>query len=92
VVPGAAWSEREFRDAVGVEPVGHPDPRRLMLADDWPEGLYPLRRDVPYDIVPPPAEGVRPRLATPPEGASVLAMGPFFPVLEEPAYSAVRRG
>jgi Ni,Fe-hydrogenase III large subunit/Ni,Fe-hydrogenase III component G len=86
VVPGAAWSEREFRDAVGVEPVGHPDPRRLMLADDWPEGLYPLRRDVPYDIAPAPVEGLRPQMATPPDGASVLAMGPFFPVLEEPAY------
>ena len=86
VVPGAAWSEREFRDAVGVEPVGHPDPRRLMLADDWPDGLYPLRRDVPYNIDPPLAEGLRPKVAAPPDGSSVFAMGPFFPVLEEPAY------
>ncbi len=31
-------------------PDGHPDPRRLMLADDWPEGVYPLRRDFPYDV------------------------------------------
>ncbi len=86
VVPAAAWSEREFRDAVGVVPEGHPDPRRLMLADDWPEQLYPLRRDVPYDARPPAVEGVRPQLRPPPAGTSVLAIGPFFPVLEEPSY------
>ncbi len=68
VVPAAAWSEREFRDAVGVVPEGHPDPRRLMLADDWPEGLYPLRRDVPCDVRPPAAEGVRPERRPPPAG------------------------
>jgi Ni,Fe-hydrogenase III large subunit/Ni,Fe-hydrogenase III component G len=86
LVPGASWAEREFRDAVGVVPEGHPDPRRLMLADDWPDGVWPLRRDVPYDLQPPAATGVRPPLAPAPEGATVLAMGPFFPVLEEPAY------
>jgi Ni,Fe-hydrogenase III large subunit/Ni,Fe-hydrogenase III component G len=86
VVPGAGWSERECRDAVGIVPVGHPDPRRLLLADDWPEGLYPLRRDVPYNVRPDPVEGLRPAMGAPPEGASVLPMGPFFPVLEEPAY------
>jgi Ni,Fe-hydrogenase III large subunit/Ni,Fe-hydrogenase III component G len=86
VVPGANWAEREYRDAIGVHPEGHPDPRRLLLADDWPEGVYPLRRDFPYNYQPPPAENVRPQLREPPAGASVVPMGPFFPVLEEPAY------
>ena len=86
LVPGANWAERECRDAVGVTPDGHPDPRRLLLADDWPEGLFPLRRDFPYDYRPPAAEGVAPVPKPPPEGASVLPIGPFFPVLEEPSY------
>ena len=86
VIAGANWAEREFRDAIGVHPEGHPDPRRLLLADDWPEGVYPLRRDFPYNYRPPRAENVRPQLREPPSGASVLPMGPFFPVLEEPAY------
>ena len=86
IIPGANWAEREFRDAIGVHPEGHPDPRRLLLADDWPEGVYPLRRDFPYDYQPPPAENVRPQLLDPPAGASVLPLGPFFPVLEEPSY------
>jgi len=86
VIPGANWAEREFRDAIGVHPEGHPDPRRLLLADDWPEGVYPLRRDFPYNYQPPRAENVRPQMREPPAGASVVPMGPFFPVLEEPAY------
>ena len=86
VIAGANWAEREFRDAIGVHPEGHPDPRRLLLADDWPEGVYPLRRDFPYNYRPPRAENVRPQMREPPSGASVLPMGPFFPVLEEPAY------
>jgi Ni,Fe-hydrogenase III large subunit len=85
MIPGAGWSEREFRDLVGIEPVGHPDPRRLALADDWPEGIHPLRRDVPHDLRPPAAEGVRQVLKDPPAGASVVTLGPFFPVLEEPS-------
>jgi formate hydrogenlyase subunit 5 len=86
VIAGANWAEREFRDAIGVTPEGHPDPRRLLLADDWPEGMYPLRRDFPYNYHPPHAENVRPQMRKPPVGASVMPMGPFFPVLEEPAY------
>src|SRR5208283_3652185 len=27
VIAGANWAEREFRDAIGVHPEGHPDPR-----------------------------------------------------------------
>ena len=85
VVPGANWAEREFRDSVGIHPEGHPDPRRLLLADDWPDGVWPLRRDVPYNVQPPAAEGMRPPLREPPAGASVVTIGPFFPVLEEPS-------
>lgn len=86
IVPGANWAEREFRDAVGVHPEGHPDPRRLLLADDWPEGIYPLRRDVPYNYTPPPVASMRPQLREPPAGASVIPIGPFYPVLEEPTH------
>ncbi|MGC9317836.1 MAG: NADH-quinone oxidoreductase subunit C [Armatimonadota bacterium] len=45
VVPAAVLYEREVAEMLGVEMVGHPDPRRLVLPEDWPEGDYPLRRD-----------------------------------------------
>ena len=45
VLPAAHWYEREVKDLLGVEPHGHPDPRRLVLHDDWPRGVHPLRKD-----------------------------------------------
>ncbi|MDO4289711.1 MAG: hydrogenase large subunit [Eggerthellaceae bacterium] len=44
-VPACVWSEREVRDMFGLVPVGLPDERRLVLPDDWPNDLYPLRKD-----------------------------------------------
>lgn len=44
-LPGAIWIEREMHDLLGIEFEGHPDMRRLLLSDDWPEGDYPLRRE-----------------------------------------------
>ena len=37
--------EREIAEMLGVTFRGHPDPRRLLLPDGWPEGVHPLRRD-----------------------------------------------
>ena len=45
VTPGAAVYERELHDLFGIVPVGHPDLRRQVLPEDWPAGLYPLRKD-----------------------------------------------
>jgi len=44
-LPAAIWIERELNDILGVTFTGHPDPRRLIMSDDWPEGVYPFRRD-----------------------------------------------
>ncbi|MBU1726757.1 MAG: NADH-quinone oxidoreductase subunit C [Candidatus Omnitrophica bacterium] len=42
--PGAEWIEREIWELVGINFKGHPNLKRLLLADDWPEGDYPLRQ------------------------------------------------
>lgn len=39
------WIEREMSEILGITFRGHPDMRRLLLADEWPEGVYPLRQD-----------------------------------------------
>ena len=44
-VPACVWSEREAFDLFGLRAQGLPDERRLVLPDDWPADLYPLRKD-----------------------------------------------
>jgi NADH/F420H2 dehydrogenase subunit C len=43
---GANWHERETYDLFGITFEGHPDPRRIMLTEDW-QG-HPLRKDYVY--------------------------------------------
>ena len=43
--PAAEWIEREIWELLGIHFKGHPDMRHLLLADDWPEGDYPMRRN-----------------------------------------------
>jgi Ni,Fe-hydrogenase III large subunit/Ni,Fe-hydrogenase III component G len=86
-VPGAAWAEREFRDLVGIDPIGHPNPKRLVLPDGWPDGAHPLRKDQPWNHLP---EGFDPdrefSFDNPPPGCVVVPFGPFHPTLDEPAH------
>lgn len=43
-VPSADWIEREIHEMLGVDFTGHPELKRFLLPDDWPEGVYPLRK------------------------------------------------
>ena len=56
VIPGAILYERELQDMFGLVVENIPDPRPLLLADDWPSGEYPLRKDWhfnrPAEIIP----------------------------------------
>ena len=84
-IQAANWAELEHRDLVGIEPIGHPNPRRLVLSDDWPPNVHPLRKDFPHDFKPEPVPTDSQFFFNdPPEGTTVVPIGPFYPVLEEP--------
>jgi Ni,Fe-hydrogenase III component G len=45
LIPGASVHEREAHDMLGVEFKGNLNLKRILLPEDWPEGVYPLRRE-----------------------------------------------
>ena len=60
----ASRFERELRDVFGIEPIGHPQPRRLVLHQHWPDDWFPMRSDA----------------GPPPEMAASAEQFPFVPV------------
>jgi Ni,Fe-hydrogenase III large subunit/Ni,Fe-hydrogenase III component G len=87
VVPAANWHEREVRDLFGIIPVGHPDPRPLVVHDGWPSGVFPLRkafdgaRRVPVE----PADEF-PHLVADGEGVVEIPVGPIHAGIIEPGH------
>ena len=45
ILPAATLYEREIYDMFGIVFLGHPNPARLVLPDDWVDGVFPLRKD-----------------------------------------------
>jgi len=45
IIKGANWIEREINEMLGINFKGHPNLQRLLLPDEWPPDVYPLRSD-----------------------------------------------
>jgi len=41
----AEWIEREIWEMLGINFIGHPNLKRLLLPDEWPENNHPLRHE-----------------------------------------------
>lgn len=86
-IPAAHWYEREIQDMFGLTPVGHPDPRPLVLHGDWPRGLHPLRKDFPLTEWPEPED--RPPLTfigVGGHGVAEVPVGPIHAGIIEPGH------
>jgi Ni,Fe-hydrogenase III large subunit/Ni,Fe-hydrogenase III component G len=85
-LPSINWQEREIQDWFGLEAVGHPNPRRVALHDNWPD-VHPLRKDFRFDQVLPPFAGerhvYRPTLG---EGVFQIPVGPVHAGIIEPGH------
>lgn len=45
IIPGASFYEREIYDLLGVNFKEHPNLKRVILPENWPKGVYPLRKE-----------------------------------------------
>jgi Ni,Fe-hydrogenase III large subunit/Ni,Fe-hydrogenase III component G len=85
-VPAVSWQEREIQDLFGLKLVGHPNPRRCTLHDDWPE-VYPLRKDFDLRTKLPPFQGERHKFRTVEgEGVFQVPVGPVHAGIIEPGH------
>ncbi len=53
VIPSAEVFERELREMFGIEITGLHTTEHLYLPDDWPVGVYPLRKDFDPGVLEP---------------------------------------
>jgi len=85
-VPAVNWQEREIQDLFGIQLVGHPNPRRCALHDDWPD-VHPLRKDFALDAVLPPFSGERHHFrSVEGEGVFQVPVGPVHAGIIEPGH------
>lgn len=85
-VPAAHWYEREIRDLFGLDPIGHPDKRCLAVHEDWPEELYPLRKDFSLETAVPRTEGQISYDKVEGEGVMQVPVGPIHAGIIEPGH------
>jgi Ni,Fe-hydrogenase III large subunit/Ni,Fe-hydrogenase III component G len=85
-IPSANWYEREIQDMFGLAPVGHPDPRRLIHFEDWPAGLYPLRKDFDIRTKPLRVKGEYIYRIVEGEGVYEIPVGPVHAGVIEPGH------
>ncbi|MHB1126362.1 MAG: hydrogenase large subunit [Bacillota bacterium] len=85
-VPAAHWYEREIRDLFGLEPVGHPQIRRLVTHHDWPKGLFPMRRDFSLKSEVPRTDGKLTFSRVEGEGVIEIPVGPIHAGIIEPGH------
>ena len=78
--------ERQMKSLMGVNPIGHPDPRPWIKHEDWPDDAYPLRKS--FDISKPLARvaGEYQFIKAEGEGVYEIPVGPVHAGIIEPGH------
>jgi Ni,Fe-hydrogenase III large subunit/Ni,Fe-hydrogenase III component G len=80
------WQEREIQDLFGLRLIGHPNPRRCALHDNWPP-VHPLRKDFDLRTTLPPFVGAQHDFrAVEGEGVFQVPVGPVHAGIIEPGH------
>ena len=85
-VPAAALYEREIHDLFGLNPIGHPDAKRMVFHGNWPKNNHPLRKDFPGDFHPELADEKMEFKKITGEGVFEIPVGPVHAGIIEPGH------
>lgn len=86
VIHGASIYERKIKTFFGLRPMDHFDPQPIILHENWPESVFPLRKDFQWnDRV---AEGNTPYTFQKVEGNGIyeIPVGPVHAGIIEPGH------
>jgi Ni,Fe-hydrogenase III large subunit/Ni,Fe-hydrogenase III component G len=86
-IPSAAFYEREIKDMFGLVPDGNPDTRPLVLHEQWPDSVHPLRKDFDLNTKVGRAQGREyPFTKVEGEGVCEIPVGPVHAGIIEPGH------
>lgn len=86
VIHGALNYEKKIRTLFGLIPLEHPDPRPDVLHENWPGGLFPLRKDFALNTRPELAQGSYSFKQVKGEGIYEIPVGPIHAGIIEPGH------
>lgn len=86
VVHEACNYERRIQTFFGLTPAEHPDPRMIILHENWPADVYPLRKDFDWKKQPAIAHGEYAFQKVDGEGIYEIPVGPIHAGIIEPGH------
>ena len=86
VIPAAGKYEDKLCELFGLHVTGRGPSQRMLLHENWPENLHPLRKDVKWDMRPEPARGNYQFQVVSGEGIYEIPVGPIHAGIIEPAH------
>jgi len=83
----SAWSyEKKIKTFFGLNPIGHPDMRPIILHENWPVDVFPLRKDFVWNTHPQEVQGVYQFQKIEGEGIYEIPVGPIHAGIIEPGH------
>lgn len=84
--PEAFHYENKIQTFFGLTPIGHPDIRQVILHENWPKDIFPLRKDIDLSIRPRDAHGIYQFHQVEGEGIYEIPVGPIHAGIIEPGH------
>lgn len=82
----ASGYERKIETFFGLKPTKHPHPRPIILHENWPDTVFPLRKDFDWRDRPPEAHGAYEFRKVEGKGIYEIPVGPVHAGIIEPGH------